>query len=55
MIDRILEKLAEYKRKNILYKSLTSFIVCSIIGVIEESVTSEITPEIISKIATKVH
>lgn len=52
MIDRILEKLTEYERKNILYKSLTSFIVCSII---EESVTSEITPEIISKIATKVH
>lgn len=53
-IERLLEKTADSKMQTVLYKSIASFVICGIFGILEQIDFDDITPEITSVITDKI-
>jgi AcrR family transcriptional regulator len=53
-IERLLEKTADSKMQTVLYKSIASFVICGIFGILEQIDFDDITPEITSVITNKI-
>ena len=53
-IERLLEETADNSMQTILAKSIASFVICGIFGVLEQIEFDEITPEITSVLTNKI-
>jgi AcrR family transcriptional regulator len=53
-IERLLEKTADNTMQTVLVKSIASFVICGIFGVLEQINLDEITPEITSVLTDKI-